>query len=186
MLTPSAFYYLRHGETDWNVERRMQGRTDVPLNTNGLAQAARARDLLAGHEIATICTSPLTRARRTAEIVNEKHGRELVVIDELSECGFGPHEGELAGAWYGKWLEGETPAGVESRAGFYARALAGINAALAHPGPVLIVAHGGTYWAIQEYAKLTKGALANCLPVRHDPPDTGLPFWRAIGLSEQG
>jgi probable phosphoglycerate mutase len=182
MLTHSPFYYLRHGETDWNVDGRMQGHTDVPLNANGLAQAARARDMLAGLEIATICTSPLSRARRTAEIVNEKHGRELVVIDELAECGFGPYEGQRAGDWYGKWLDGQTPNGVEPRAGFFARALAGINVALMHKGPVLIVAHGGVYWAIQEYARLEKGSLANCLPLRHDPPAPEFPFWRALAV----
>jgi broad specificity phosphatase PhoE len=182
MLTLSPFYYLRHGETDWNVDGRMQGHTDVPLNANGLAQAARARDQLAGLNFATICTSPLSRARRTAEIVNEKHGRELVIIDALAECSFGPYEGQKAGAWYGTWLAGETPDGVEPRLAFLRRAIDGINAALTHPGPVLIVAHGGVYWAIQEYAKLEKRSLANCHPLRHEPPAADFPFWRALAL----
>ena len=48
MLTPREFYYLRHGETDWNRERRQQDRTDIPLNEIGVAQVSAALPLLAG------------------------------------------------------------------------------------------------------------------------------------------
>lgn len=63
MLTASAFYYLRHGETDWNLARRIQGCSDIALNARGVAQAEAARDALRGCTIATICVSPLARAR---------------------------------------------------------------------------------------------------------------------------
>ena len=71
MLTETTFYYLRHGETDWNKEHRMQGATDVPLNATGVAQAHRAKEALRGRHVETICCSPLSRAYDTAMIVNE-------------------------------------------------------------------------------------------------------------------
>ena len=74
MIRPVSFCYLRHGETDWNAGRRFQGRTDVPLNARGLAQANAARDRLAGTPIATVCCSPLRRAHETAVIVNQALG----------------------------------------------------------------------------------------------------------------
>ena len=86
MLTPREFCYLRHGETDWNRERRQQGRTDIPLNETGRAQASAAKPLLAGLGIATICYSPLRRARETSEFVNRSLNAEFVMADGLIEC----------------------------------------------------------------------------------------------------
>ncbi len=180
MLVEIPFLYLRHGETDWNVARRMQGTTDVPLNATGLAQAQAARERLRGEAIATIVSSPLRRAYDTARIVNEAHGREIVVLDDLRECGFGPREGGTAGPWYRDWLAGVTPEGVEPYDRFLDRSLAAINAALALPGPVLIVSHGGVYWAVQHHGRLDRDwKLPNAVPVRHEPPTERLPGWRA-------
>jgi broad specificity phosphatase PhoE len=180
MLKPRPFFYLRHGETDWNRDHRAQGQTDVPLNERGLAQAHAAKALLQRCEVATICVSPLRRAHDTALIVNEDLGRPIVVIDELKEVGFGAAEGTSMREWVADWRRGTTPQGAETYPGFIARALRGINAALAHGGPVLIVAHGGVYWAIQEHARIEREeALPNCVPIRHDPPAPGLPCWRA-------
>jgi broad specificity phosphatase PhoE len=177
MLLAKSFYYLRHGETDWNREHRAQGHNDIPLNAAGVAQAHAAKAPLARCAIATVCTSPLARARVTAEIVNETLGRPLVVIDELKECGYGVCEGQARGDWFKDWRRGNTPEGAESYEGFIARALAGLNKALAHDGPVLIVAHAGVYWAIQRYARLERTYLENCCPVRHDPPSEAVPGW---------
>jgi broad specificity phosphatase PhoE len=171
MLVETPFFYLRHGETDWNREHRAQGHSDIPLNATGIAQARAAIAPLLGCGIATICTSPLARARMTAEIVNQQLRRPLVVIEALKECGLGVQEGARRGDWFQAWQRGQTPAGAEPYEGFIARALAGINQALAQPGPVLIVAHAGVYWAVQRHAGLDPDArLPNGCPVRHDPP----------------
>ncbi len=178
MLAAKSFYYLRHGETDWNREHRAQGHNDIPLNDIGIAQAHAARVPLAGCAITTICTSPLARARVTAEIVNQTLQRPLVVIDALKECGYGVREGQARGDWIRAWRRGETPEGAEPYEAFIARALAGLNEALAQPGPVLIVSHAGIYWAIQKYARLDPRIhLENGQPVRHDPPTPDVPGW---------
>jgi len=180
MLAEIPFFYLRHGETDWNRDHRAQGHNDIPLNATGIAQAQAAIVPLLGCGIATICTSPLARARVTAELVNARLRRPLIVIDGLKECGFGVREGEPRGDWFTAWRRGDTPAGAEPYDGFIARALAGVNQALAQPGPVLIVAHAGVYWAVQRHARLDPGALLpNACPVRHDPPSAAVPGWIA-------
>ena len=87
------FYFLRHGQTAWNVEGRFQGHSDIPLNEVGLAQAHDAAKILARCPIDLIVTSPLMRARRTAEIVSAQLGKPLLFDDDLKERRFGAFEG---------------------------------------------------------------------------------------------
>ena len=175
MLTQVMFYFLRHGETDWNKEHRAQGQRDVPLNRNGLEQASRACDLVKDLKIATICTSPLRRSMATAMLLQNAIGCRLKVIDELVECAWGDGEGQVKGQWFADWKAGLShPQGAERYEEFIGRALCGINKALEQPGPVLIVSHGGVYWSIQENAGLgLESDIPNAVPVRHDPPRTG-------------
>ena len=179
MLTETEFYYLRHGETDWNLRGLAQGQTDVPLNENGRAQAVAACSLVANLPISTLCSSPLKRALETAKILQNQTGFRLEVIDELTECGWGECEGHVKGDWFQSWKSGQaTPKGAEPYARFLERAVRGINSALTRPGPVLIVAHGGVYWAIQKFAALgVEFDLPNAVPVRHAPPRTDFPWW---------
>ncbi|MFM2042598.1 MAG: hypothetical protein RLY86_1174 [Pseudomonadota bacterium] len=198
MLTRRRFIFLRHGETDWNRERRMQGNTDTPLNATGLAQAAEAAMLLRGRGITTIVTSPLIRARTTAEIVGRSLGLDPIVVPDLREANWGPLEGQLRDHRFDAWrTDGLTPPGAERYADFIARALSGINTALALPagpatgkareageGPILIVAHGGVYWSVLAHSGLRRDSgLPNCRPILHEPPaETGHP-WRALELT---
>jgi len=92
-LPTRSFYFLRHGQTAWNVEGRFQGHTDIPLSELGLAQARDAAQRLASCPIDLIAASPLLRARRTAEIVAERLGKPLLFDDELKERPFGAFEG---------------------------------------------------------------------------------------------
>ena len=184
MITPVPFYYLRHGETDWNLQRRMQGRSDVPLNETGIAQAHAAKSLLTGLAIQTVCTSPLARARDTAEIINQALGCPVVTIDDLAECSFGDYEGKIYGDWVAAWRSGETLPGAEPYDAFLARSVAGINRARTHEGPVLIVAHGGVYWAVQRHGRIdADGSIPNGVPVRHEPPTDGFPGWKAEAVA---
>ncbi len=187
-ITPTAFYFLRHGQTDWNVDRRGQGQTDIPLNDTGVAQAHEAKDLLKGCGIKTIISSPLSRARKTAEIVNEHYNLPIQFIDELQEASFGVCEGVVAGDWFPDWFEGMTPEGAEPYTEFLKRGLVGVNKALTFPGPILIVAHGGIYWSIQKYARLGEGrVINNCDPIHHEPrnhPDASI-TWHTTKLADE-
>ena len=88
-----TFYVLRHGQTDWNVQMRLQGSTDIPLNETGRAQAHVAAKILAGEGITKIIASPLSRALETARIVGEASGITPGIDNRLIERNFGQFEG---------------------------------------------------------------------------------------------
>ncbi|MGY8635006.1 histidine phosphatase family protein [Bradyrhizobium sp. 14AA] len=88
-----TFYGLRHGATDWNREGRFQGRTDNPLNEDGLRQAHEAAHMLRSVGISRIVASPLVRAARTAEIIAAAIAVPLAIDDGIIEFDFGSFEG---------------------------------------------------------------------------------------------
>lgn len=192
MLAPlhrRAFWYLRHGETDWNRDGLCQGSTDITLNERGLAQAELAAMTINWTRVRTIVTSPLRRARQTADIMAAKAGIVPRIIDDLRECGFGVREGHPFSGWYDEWRTGRTiPDGAESLSAFLARAARGLNDALQLPGPVLIVAHGGVYWAVERAAALVardagvarRSAVPNATPIWHEPAADGHTWIRAL------
>lgn len=88
--------FVRHGETDLNNPvRRMQGISNYDLNMNGIRQAEATRDKLANEEFDIIISSPLKRARHTAEIINEVKNIPLIFDDRLIERNYGKIEGEV-------------------------------------------------------------------------------------------
>lgn len=182
MLTETPFYFVRHGETDWNRINRIQGHIDIPLSDVGRDQARIASAAFAGAAITAIYSSPLARALQTAEFFQSVLGCPLHRNNDLMEVNLGARQGTSMGPWYEDWKAGkELPDGAESYRGFIGRALRGITQALGHPGPVLIVAHGVVYRAIKQYAGLDpKFSLPNCVVVRHDPPDAFNSDWRMV------
>jgi broad specificity phosphatase PhoE len=104
--TPSrSFLCLRHGVTDWNAQGRFQGRTDIPLNDEGISQADAAALRLRNVRIDHVVASPLVRAARTAEIVAASLAAPLAIDDRLIECDFGNLEG-ISIAKTMKWPHG--------------------------------------------------------------------------------
>lgn len=82
-------YLIRHGQTDWNIQGRFQGREDIPLNDTGIKQAVECGNALKGESFAAVITSPLIRARRTAEIIADILSVEQIIIeDKLIERDF--------------------------------------------------------------------------------------------------
>jgi broad specificity phosphatase PhoE len=88
-----SFLCVRHGVTDWNREGRFQGRTDVPLNDEGVAQAHSAARRLQGVPVDIIVSSPLIRAIKTAEIIAAGPSKPVSIDADLVECDFGSLEG---------------------------------------------------------------------------------------------
>ncbi|AIY05469.1 hypothetical protein Plano_1504 [Planococcus sp. PAMC 21323] len=84
---------IRHGETDWNVQGKIQGKTDIPLNTEGMKQARLCATYLTSSGWDVIITSPLKRARETARLINEQLHLPLVEMSEFEEKHFGDAEG---------------------------------------------------------------------------------------------
>lgn len=143
---PVTIALVRHGETDWNVQRRIQGRTDIPLNDTGRRQAVATGAALAESGWDAVYSSPLTRAAETAELIAAAVGAPLLGFHaSLAERSFGvleglDHEGRAAVEAQAATIEGlEARSAVIDRAG---AALAEIAAA--HPGGrVVVVSHGG-------------------------------------------
>jgi broad specificity phosphatase PhoE len=175
MLPHHPFYFLRHGETDWNKARRLQGLTDVPLNARGEEQAERARAIAAGLGLKSIAVSSLSRARRTAEIVNRDLGLLMTHYDALREFDVGPYEGSTDGSWLEHWFTDGLVEGPESFSDFRKRVLGGMIEALTLEHPVLIVAHGGVFWALQRMLGFAELAhIPNAVVARFTPPaETG-------------
>lgn len=88
-----VIYLIRHGETDWNTKRLLQGAIDIPLNQNGIEVAEITAEALKDVPFDLIFTSPLIRAKQTAEIM--RRDRKIPILEEprLREISFGPYEG---------------------------------------------------------------------------------------------
>lgn len=104
---------VRHGLTEYNAQRKLQGSSDIPLNSEGESQAKSAREKLKAYDFDLIISSPLIRAYRTAEIINEYHDLEIETMDELKEQYFGPLEGNHIDDIQEKYPDGIFP-GAES------------------------------------------------------------------------
>lgn len=86
-------YILRHGKTEWNKLKKLQGRTDIPLCDEGRIMAAEAAEKYAGVHFDVCYSSPLSRARETAEIILKGRDVPIIFDDRLLEMGFGVYEG---------------------------------------------------------------------------------------------
>jgi probable phosphoglycerate mutase len=174
-ITPLAFWFLRHGETDWNARSLSQGNVDIPLNPRGIGQAEAAAKVLRGRGITTIIHSPLGRARHTAEIVAAELGLPIAADEDLRESAFGSHEGQPMGEWFAEWIEERfTPPGGEPFADLRTRAIGAVNRALGEPPVVLLVGHGAFWRAIRSAIGLEVNVRTpNATPLFVAPPDNG-------------
>lgn len=138
-------YIVRHGETDWNLQKRLQGREDIPMNETGVAQANAAGQALAGISFEYVLSSPLSRARLTADIIDGYVNCGKVVCEEgLTERCFGSLSGQQVKNLYTAECDDMEPREeVEKRA----REVFARYAALGC-GRVLAVSHGGTIRAL--------------------------------------
>jgi broad specificity phosphatase PhoE len=136
---------LRHGQTDWNVDMRLQGVSDIPLNDYGREQANTAAEVLSSSTWEMIVSSPLSRALETANIVASKLGFENVdVLPELIERSFGVAEGLSYDDWKTRYQDGQNVDQAETIAQLDVRANALLKLlALKFEGQqVLTVSHG--------------------------------------------
>jgi broad specificity phosphatase PhoE len=174
----------RHGETDWNRESRFQGHADPPLNELGRKQASELAETLANQDLAAVYTSPLRRARETAEVIAAGHGLTAVPVEGLREVDVGSWQAltrdeveqrfpEQFRRWldYGQgWDDGETYDEMGKRA---IAALVELGAR--HDGErIVAVTHGGPIRAAlakaagisHEEARRNGPVLGNCFVAR--------------------
>jgi broad specificity phosphatase PhoE/ribonuclease HI len=147
---PTTLLLLRHGETALSVDKRFSGRGDTPLTERGLAQAeAAARRLASSYDVGAVVSSPLRRARQTAEAVARAVGADVEVVDGFAETDFGRWEGltfaDVRSRWpdeMAAWLASPdvAPTGGESFTETFARVQAARDKVVAgHAGKVVVV-----------------------------------------------
>ncbi len=166
-MAPPTIYFIRHGQTDWNVARRLQGHRDIPLNDTGRSQAARngrtLRRLLGSAPNGLVfLSSPLKRARETMEIVRGELGlppRGYDTEPRLREISFGAFEGHswselmvrqgalVAARNRDPWRF--RPQGGESYVELYDRVAAWLEDLSSHGTPAVVVSHGGVCRCLQ-------------------------------------
>lgn len=166
------FYFLRHGETDHNVHKIYDDFTEIHLNENGKKQAFQVQQILRSIPIATVCSSPLLRAQQTKSIVLESRLVHDVILDEFREC---------PSSLWRLFLASETrELTIEEWAfinEFTHRVKNGLEKALQYNAPVLLVAHGGTYWALAHLLQLQGDRkIENCVLTYISPAE--LEIWR--------
>lgn len=159
------FYFLRHGQTGRNALRIFQA-VDEPLSALGLQQAAHAAGLLADQPIRTIVCSDARRAFDTAHIVAAALHLAPIAQEALRERNFGALIGTSSA--HIDWSC--EPEGGETLAQFVARTRAALEAAFAQPAPVLVVAHGGTLYALAALlgVAVDTRVLGNAQPLRFE------------------
>ena len=140
---------VRHGQTEWNAQKKVMGRYDEPLNKEGLKQAEETRSSLLNTDIDLIICSPLLRAKQTAEIINKDRNIPIIYDDRIIERDFGELEGmktedfDFHGFW--NYYKNEKYKRAENIQDFFKRIndfLEDISKKYADK-KVLIVAHGG-------------------------------------------
>jgi len=184
MLVPGiTLYYIRHGETDWNLAQRYQGQRDIPLNATGRAQAAgngRALAAALGDRIAAFdyVASPLERARETMEIMRGELGlpaRGYRIEPRLAEINYGHWEGQLwnelprtdpegfaareANKWNWQPIGGESYRLLSERVAGW---LADIDC------DAVVVAHGGVMRVLRGLVQALEPTAIFALPVPQD------------------
>ncbi len=171
----------RHGQTDWNLDKKVQGKADIELNEKGRQQAEETKKLLDYKDIDLIICSPLIRARQTAEIINKERNIPIIFEDGISERNFGEFEGhstsefDFEAFWsYQKNLKYETAENIRD---FFERVYSCIKKIqLEHKSKkILIVSHGGVSIPIQCYfdgipnqETLLPLAIGNCQVIEYD------------------
>ncbi len=167
----TELYLVRHGETDWNRARRIQGRTDIPLNDTGRAQARTtgelfARAAAAGRRWDAVLASPLGRARETAQIIAEVLGLpDPELVPDVVERDYGQAEGLDFGEVDRRFPEGTPVPGRETREQVAARVVpALVGLAQREPDRALIViSHGGAIRSVLSSVEpeTTRGMITN-------------------------
>jgi probable phosphoglycerate mutase len=156
-MEPTRILAIRHGETAWNVDTRLQGHLDIPLNEVGHLQALRlAQALIQCETIDAIYASDLSRAHTTAMAIAQAIGQTVTVHAGLRERHFGAFQGrtfaqiedelpDQAWHWRKRTPEWTPPGGGESLITLHARIVSTVDAiAQRHPGQnIVMVAHGG-------------------------------------------
>lgn len=158
------FYFIRHGQTDWNVAKKIQGKTDIDLNAAGVIQAEKLGEDLCkrDYDIKTVYTSKLKRAFKTAAIISQKLEVECVVLDGVEEVNLGLWEGlswsevrenfpKEFSVWHENRGDTEPPQGESYREMLERVLIALRQLKEKNEGNVAVITHSAVIMALQSY-----------------------------------
>lgn len=196
-MLPRSFFFVRHGETDWNLQGVLQGFTDVPLNDTGRAQAQGAIEVLRDQPIDRIVCSTLSRARQTADIINAVLQKPVSFHEGIRERHFGAFEGKNSDEITRMRLDMQAqglpveengypcPPGGETYDAFKERIFSAMNDEL-HATPeqaVMFVCHGGVYRVLRRSLLGDVAHSPNVRPFAFERQDGGQ-GWSVRDLAE--
>ena len=150
-------YIIRHGQTDWNIEHRTQGHTDIALNKNGIEQAELITQKIANLKIDNIISSDLKRAYMTAQIINKKFNKTIEEDKRLREFCFGTLEGitrdKITQEIWDDFNQNPKKFNAESKEEIFNRIKSFINDIKSNNinKNILVVTHGGPIRMIKYY-----------------------------------
>lgn len=161
--------YLRHGLTDWNLQGRLMGRTDIPLNDQGCQQARSAIDILKFLKISLIVHSPLQRCQETVDIINSALHLPSFSHEGLTEADLGIWEGLTKDPTHSfeLWKSSSHALKGETYKKFQTRVMQSLDDifTVSKFGLVLVVSHGGVFEVIREKFNAPPFYLSYALPV---------------------
>lgn len=188
MILPTCpFYFLRHGETDWNVANKIMGQQDIPLNVKGTNQSTRVRSFLNNIHYKVIWSSPLLRARQTTEIINEGLQYPIFYSDNLKERCWGVDEGQSHELYapdmkplnsFDGIENQDVPQYAETYVQFQNRIKLVFQSILTSVDqPPLIVAHGGVFCVLTRLLATSEQTAENCELFRFEPSHKSNERW---------
>ncbi|MCH9632088.1 MAG: hypothetical protein S4CHLAM6_04120 [Chlamydiae bacterium] len=178
-LPRQSFYFIRHGQTDANVDPQIKDiDLDRSLNSTGQLQAEKLRNSILNLPIKTICYSPTKRTKETKNIIY--NGIDVVEyeITDLREC---------SAILWERMMQVESGKGYyycEELLSFFQSVERGVSESLSKDGPTVIIAHGGVYWALCYLLNIKSDSwkIDNCEAVYFDPSENT--YWNILKLSE--
>jgi len=182
----NPFYFIRHGETDWNRENIIMGSIDMPLNTVGIQQAQETSDLLMEENFDIIISSPRIRAQQTAEIISQKTRKPVIFDQGLVERNWGEAEGTVADPTKSLFDDVHTPQGAEPFSAFQKRVVETVSSILLIKERPLVVSHGGVFKALVYSLGYRALGASNCTPFFFNPPLDPCHPWSVCSLGEEG
>lgn len=182
-LPLKPFYFIRHGETDWNKRNIIMGSIDIPLNDCGIEQARRAAIVLQKKAFGTIISSPRKRALKTAEVIAEHIQKPIIIDPRLVEREWGEAEGTAIDPTKSLFSDADTPIGAETFSTFKVRVVEAISQILYEHNYPLIVSHGGVFKALADSLGHAQLQASNCDPFLFGPPEQEAYPWQICNLN---
>lgn len=181
-LSHNPFYFIRHGETEWNRRNIVMGSQDIPLNELGLQQAHEASRVLENECFDIIVSSTKLRAQQTAEVISQRTNKPFILEEGLAEITWGEAEGTSCDPMLSLLDDTRKPKGAEAFFAFQKRVVETITFILLMGKLPLIVSHGGVFKALTHHMGYSDLSSSNCVPFFFKPPGEPTHPWMFYSL----